>query len=150
MKCSPRRLPIAPVRFSYASAAEPIAYIRVPLTNPNEVDATMEEMIIACDSALDHGMPQVVFALAAVSSRVRVNAKATPVLLDPPNLTELRFSDPEVGLEDCHMPVFKANLSLILPAIAPIIEKIPDSAAVRIQDVLEVVRLALLASYKSR
>ena len=69
-----------------------------------------------------------------------------PPALTPPNLGDLTFNDPSVGMSNAQMTIFKGNLAVLLPEIRDDIAKIPDNSGLKIADVANFVRLSLLAA----
>jgi serine protease AprX len=85
-------------------------------------------------------------ALAAATSKVRVNAGRDPFVVTPPNLANRAFNDPAVGLDRSGMAAFKGNLRSLLPGIADDVDAIPENPATRIGDVAKQVAQLLAAS----
>jgi hypothetical protein len=94
------------------------------------------------------GRLEVALAIAATTALVTVDASTTPFTTNPDDLFDRTFNDAKVGISDDQMPIFKANLTVLLPEIAADIAEIPDNAALPIEKVAEFVRLALLAASK--
>lgn len=93
--------------------------------------------------AIEDGRLKVVLAIAATSDLVTVNL-GPPVTIDPNDLFIRQFDDPKVGIDSEQMRDFKERLKIFLPQIAAAIDKIPENSALIIEDVAELVRLALL------
>lgn len=91
------------------------------------------------------GRIEIATAIAAVSSLVTVDASQHPFQTVPPNLFKLTFNDPSVGISDDQMPVFKADLTHLLPEIAADIMQIQENASLPIEQVAEFVQVSLLA-----
>ena len=89
----------------------------------------------------EDGRLQVALAIAATTNLVTVNATETPFTTTPDDLFDLMFNDSTVGISDEQMPVFKANLTVLLPTIAIDISQIPENAGLPIEKVAELVRL---------
>jgi len=94
------------------------------------------------------GRLEVALAIAATTALVTVDASTSPFTTAPDDLFDRTFNDSKIGISDDQMPVFKANLAVLLPDIAGDIDKIPDNAALPIEKVAEFVRLSLLAHGK--
>jgi hypothetical protein len=92
------------------------------------------------------GSLQVIMALTFTTRLVTLDLRTSPPRTTPANLGALRFNDPTVGLSNIEMAIFKGNLAALLPQIAADIANIPENAALKIGDVAEFVRLALLAA----
>jgi serine protease AprX len=92
-----------------------------------------------------HGALEVAMAVAAAAKRVRVEAQKEPFVTSPPDLFERPFEDPLVGLDQPGMAAFKGNLISLLPSIAADVRRIPDSPALRVDDVARYVALSLAA-----
>lgn len=90
----------------------------------------------------DDGTIELAMAIAAVSSKVTLTA--SPLKVTPPDLFQLTFDDPKVGISNAQMESVKSNLASLLPEIAADIAQIPDNADAQIEDAHEFVRLALL------
>jgi hypothetical protein len=88
------------------------------------------------------GSIELAMAIASVSAKVTVTAR--PLKVTPPDLFELTFNDPHVGITNTQMEDVKSNLAHLLPDIADDIARIPDDAGAAIEDVQEFIRLALL------
>lgn len=106
---------------------------------PNGDLKTLLEQMRA--SGTDDGSIELAMAIAAVSTKVTVTA---PLKVTPPELFELTFNDPEVGITNAQMEDVKSNLSHLLPTITEDITRIPDDASASIADAQEFIRLALL------
>jgi serine protease AprX len=91
-----------------------------------------------------HGALQVALALGSATSRVRVDAAATPFEPKPADLFDRTFAD--VALDRSGMAMFKANLGALLPGIATDVTAIPEDPSLRIRDVARYVALSVRAS----
>jgi hypothetical protein len=96
-------------------------------------------------SVVGDGSLQVIMAIASVTTLVTVDATTRPPTVSPPNLGGLTFNDRRVGLSNTQMALFKASLTELLQEIAAQIAKIPENAGLKIAEVANFVRLALLA-----
>lgn len=97
-------------------------------------------------SAVKDGRLEVALSIASVTTLVKVDASVEPFETEPDDLFDRTFNDPGVGMSDDHMPIFKANLTILLPTIREDIAEIPENSNVVIDQVAEFVRLALLAA----
>jgi hypothetical protein len=93
--------------------------------------------------ATDDGRLKVALAIAATTDLVTVNL-GPPVTADPSDLFIRTFNDPKVGIDDEQMRDFKERLKIFLPTITTDIDQIPENSNLIIEDVAELVRLALL------
>jgi hypothetical protein len=91
------------------------------------------------------GSLQVVIAIASVTNLVTIDTTQVPPVVNPDNLGDLAFNDNAVGLSDGQMPIFKANLKVLLPNIGDDIDKIPDNSNLIVSAVAKIVRLALMS-----
>ena len=91
------------------------------------------------------GRLEVALAVASCTNLVTVDATTHPFTTVPDDLFDRTFSDPEVGMDDDQMRVFKACLKRLLPTISNDIDQIPENANQQIGQVAEYVRLSLLA-----
>ena len=114
--------------------------------SPATATETLRGLIAEKQQIVTDGSLQVIIALASVTGLVTVDLTTSPPRTTPPNLGALTFNDPAVGLSNMQMAIFKGNLAALLPEIAADIVKIPENAALKIGDVAEFVRLALLAA----
>jgi hypothetical protein len=92
--------------------------------------------------ATDDGRLKVALAIAATTDLVTVNL-GPPATVDPSDLFIRRFNDPGVGIDNDQMRDFKERLKVFLPKIMSVIDQIPDNSNLIIEDVAELVRLAL-------
>jgi hypothetical protein len=93
------------------------------------------------------GRLEVAEAIEAVSGQVHITLLGNDDFIGvPPNLFDLTFNDPLVGLDDSRMSDFKTALKGFLQGegIDDTIDRIPERANANIEDVAEVVRLALV------
>ena len=90
------------------------------------------------------GRLEVALAIERVTALVTVDPTKTPFSTQPDDLFDHNFSDPEVGISDEQMAVFKETLALLLPAIAADVSNVPENSAQPIEKVANFVRLALL------
>lgn len=93
--------------------------------------------------ATDDGRLKVALAIAATTDLVTVNL-GPPVTADPNDLFIRTFNDPKVGIDNEQMRDFKERLKIFLPKITADIDQIPENSNLIIEDVAELVRLALL------
>jgi hypothetical protein len=93
--------------------------------------------------ATDDGRLKVALAIAATTDLVTVNL-GPPATVDPNDLFIRTFNDPGVGIDNEQMRDFKERLKVFLPKIASDIDQIPENSNLIIEDVAELVRLALL------
>lgn len=98
------------------------------------------------ESVVTDGALQVVIALASVTSLVTVDTTQDPPVFEPSDLASRTFDDPQVGLDDSGVAVFKANLRILLPQIADDIGQIPDRAGLNIGEVARFVQLSLMTA----
>jgi hypothetical protein len=98
------------------------------------------------EAVVTDGALQVIIALASATTLVTVDTTQEPPAVEPENLGTLTFNDPQVGLADDDMPIFKANLKTLLPQIGNDIDQIPDNANLNIGDVAKFVQLSLMAA----
>lgn len=93
--------------------------------------------------ATDDGRLKVILAIAATTDLVTVNL-GPPATVDPNDLFIRTFNDPKVGIDNEQMRDFKERLKSFLPTITANIDQIPENSNLIIEDVAELVRLALL------
>jgi hypothetical protein len=93
--------------------------------------------------ATDDGRLKVALAIAATTDLVTVNL-GPPATVDPSDLFIRTFNDPRVGIDNEQMRDLKERLKVFLPTITSDIEQIPENSNLIIEDVAELVRLALL------
>ena len=113
---------------------------------PAAATETLRGLIAEKQQVVTDGSLQVIMALVSVTGLVTVDLSTSPPRTTPANLGALTFNDPTVGLSNMQMAIFKGNLAALLPQIAADVAKIPENAALKIGDVAEFVRLALLAA----
>jgi hypothetical protein len=113
--------------------------------------AQLDGMITAKQASMGpkDGQLQIALAIAATTTLVTVNTTSIPFSVDPDDLFDLTFSDAKVGISDDQMPVFKANLTVLLSEITSDIAQIPENASLPIGKVADFVRLSLLSVLKS-
>ena len=104
---------------------------------------TLAALIRKKEAAVTDGAIQIVIAIASVTTLVTVDTTQDPPAFEPSNLGELTFGDPNVGMTDEGVAIFKANLKILLPEIADDIDQIPDNANLNIGDVARFVQLSL-------
>ena len=105
----------------------------------------LDALIKSKEDTVSDGSLQVLLALASVTTLVTVDTTTEPPTVEPEDLGSLTFGDPQVGLTNDGVAIFKANLKILLPEIEADIDEIPDNADLRIADVAKFVRLSLLA-----
>ena len=95
------------------------------------------------------GRLEVALAIASVSEKVKVstaNTEPLPFRTRPADLFDRTFNDAAVGVSDAEIKEFKANLAALLPEIKDRIrDGVPEHAVLPIEQVAELIRLALLA-----
>ena len=106
--------------------------------------ARVEALISEREAVVGDGSLQVVIAIASVTTLVTVDTTQDPPVVTPGNLGALTFNDPQVGMSNAQVAIFKANLKLLLPQISADIDLIPDNANLQIAQVAKLVRLSLL------
>ena len=107
-------------------------------------EKTLQGLIAEKRQSVGDGSLQVIIAIASTTALVTVDLTTSPPRTKPANLGALTFNDPAVGLSNMQMAIFKGNLAVLLPQIAADVARIPENAALRVGDVAEFVRLALL------
>ena len=110
----------------------------------SDAQATLDALIAERENVVGDGSLQVVMAIASVTTLVTVDTTEIPPAITPPNLGALTFNDPQVGMSNAQVAIFKANLKLLLPQISADIDLIPDNANLQIAQVAKLVRLSLL------
>jgi hypothetical protein len=113
------------------------------MATSNDAHAKLEAMTAARQQAT-HGSLMVIMAIASITDLVMVDTTVSPFTFKPPNLPNLTFNDPLVGIQDGQMPIFKSNLSKFLPEISADIDKIPNDAAVFVRNVANYINTCLL------
>jgi hypothetical protein len=95
--------------------------------------------------AVKKGRREVAQAVAAVSGLVEVTLVGTSFSVIPADLFDLTFNDPQVGIDDDRMTDFKESLKVLLEEddISATIDQIPENSNIVIEQVAEIVRLAL-------
>jgi serine protease AprX len=84
----------------------------------------------------DTGEIEVLLSIAATASGVEIDTATDPCKVTPPNLLDLAFNDPAVGLAtSARMSAWKANLARMLPMFRDAIREIPENPSLRIRDV---------------
>ena len=109
-----------------------------------QAQARLEALISEREAVVGDGSLQVVIAIASVTTLVTVDTAQRPPVVTPANLGALTFNDPQVGMSNAQVAIFKANLKLLLPQISADIDLIPDNANLQIAQVAKLVRLSLL------
>jgi hypothetical protein len=109
-----------------------------------DAQARLESLISEREAVVGDGSLQVVIAIASVTTLVTVDTAQNPPVVTPGNLGALTFNDPQVGMSNAQVAIFKANLKLLLPQISADIDLIPDNANLQIAQVAKLVRLSLL------
>jgi hypothetical protein len=110
---------------------------------PSKLDQLMAAKLTAVPT---DGRLEVALSIASCTNLVTVDATAHPFTTVPDDLFDQKFNDPEVGLDDDQIRVFKAALKRLLSAITTDIEQIPENASQQIEQVAEFIRLSLLAA----
>ena len=113
--------------------------------SPEAAHDKLNKMIAAKEQEIGDGGVQVAMAIASVTTLVTVDTSQDPVVVTPDNLGDLTFDDPAVGMSDDQMPIFKANLKILLPLIADDISQIPDNSKLLISKVARFVQLSIMA-----
>jgi hypothetical protein len=57
--------------------------------------------------------------IAATTALVTVDASTTPFTTNPDDLFDRTFNDPKVAISDDRMPIFNANLTVLLKELNP-------------------------------
>jgi hypothetical protein len=109
-----------------------------------DAQAMLEALIAEREAVVGDGSLQVVIAIASVTTLVTVDTTQDPPVVTPETLGALRFNDPQIGMSNAQVGIFKANLKLLLPQISADIDLIPDNANLQIAQVVKLVRLSLL------
>jgi len=94
------------------------------------------------------GRLEIAESIATVTQKVTVNVTTVPPTVNPPDLFNLTFADPKVGIDDDSlMRAFKAQLERRLPSIAQSIEQnVPANPALEIELVAQFVFASLPSS----
>ena len=109
------------------------------------VTTHMEGLIAAHEATAKDGRLEVATALAMTSSKVTVDATATPFTTVPADAFDRTFDDNQIGINTGDLVrLFIANLKSLLPRIASSLAQIPENPAMQIELVARFVRLALL------
>jgi hypothetical protein len=107
---------------------------------------TLRGLIATREALVTDGALQICLAIATVTNLVTVDAAQDPFVVTPNDLFNRKFNDNKVGMSNLQMPIFKANLAVLLPQIPADIAQIADNAGLEIGDVGDFVADALVGA----